>query len=95
MTSRARVSNKLVLAEFPGEHRGKEHPRLGSERRRKHPLGSRNGLNDSRLRELACEIYFFVDSSPAFFMNGVNRSIGIGMNVVVLCSLAISDIVCR
>ena len=60
-----------------------------------HPLGSPNRLKDSRLRELTCGVYFFVGSSLAFFRNGVNRSIGIGMNVAVLCSLAISDIVCK
>jgi hypothetical protein len=31
----------------------------------------------------------------AFLMNGSNRSMGIGKNVVVLCSLAISFIVCK
>jgi hypothetical protein len=30
-----------------------------------------------------------------FFKNGPNKSIGIGRKVVVLCSLAISRIVCR
>ena len=30
-----------------------------------------------------------------FFRNGPNKSIGIGTNVVVLCSLAISRMVCR
>jgi hypothetical protein len=32
---------------------------------------------------------------PPLFMKGVNRSIGTGRNVVVLCSLAISRMVCR
>ena len=32
---------------------------------------------------------------PLLFMNGVNKSIGTGRNVVVLCSLEISRMVCR
>jgi hypothetical protein len=40
---------------------------------------------------LSCTAHFL--STP--FMNGLNRSIGTGRNVVVLCSLEISRIVCR
>jgi hypothetical protein len=38
---------------------------------------------------------YFPDSSVAFLINAENKSIGIGKNVVVLCSLEISLIVCR
>lgn len=34
-------------------------------------------------------------SPPSFFRKGLNRSIGTGRNVVVLCSLEISRMVCR
>jgi hypothetical protein len=36
---------------------------------------------------------YFLSTNP--FMNGVNKSIGTGKNVVVLCSLEISRIVCK
>ncbi len=57
-------------------------------------VASNNPLTESRIFALQ-SWSSLLECGYVFLMNGANRSMGIGKNVVVLCSLAISFIVCK